>query len=1100
MSKFKDFIKKFKYLIIVVGILIVGCIFLIVKKSFGVSTNTYTRDELQKMLVSAAVSYYYNNNYSDYEQYLLDADVKYPDLSSSNNECVLNYKNYKNATKCVSENNHYPLVSTTFFRNLNITPEEVSRSNMYNTDCTGFTYLVYNNVLGYDLSEFYSFSGTADVVRISTDGVPDKRRAISSKSDYYEAVDKFGRAWNSTGNLTRIANCLVYKKGVRKSCIFSSLSDEELKKYNTDGEYSKKGVSYVDSSNKSELVYNYNFKNLTYGNSTNYTNYLTEWNTIKKYFDKKNSSFLMQPGDMLKIAYTSNGHVMVYVGEAFNANDAGLIHSTGTDGKPEDFSVRYESNIYNYLNDKLTNLKKDGDKKRITSISIIRPINKYCSTVDGKETCTNNNISSNDKARVAFSGTRVEQYVVKDHRGISTYNSVDVGDTVTYSIRLEDKRKYGYCSNSSKTKETCVCPKNNPNCGLEWIKTGYVYDNSENASFKIKFTLPQGTTISKCPKDFKPIVNSDNSIISCEGTTSSKYSTFGVVINSSSSGKIGAGKFEVTYKGSTLTLETIELNVNRTVNSNDVDKLNKTVGEFKGKNYTYSTSDQISKNSNINTTTKFSSLDFIKYIYYNNFNIDLSYLTGQKITDSLFFSWSKSNTEKYKDVNYTYNISAFFKKDGTDNISKMLVDGMYGGKKLIGNENAKRIKYIHNKYFEVGDIIVVSDKFIDNFSHDRAGTALNFSLTTIDPTKDFKYYLVSGFDSSGYPNLINFDNNGINSCNKDEKVFDGDGNYLMNPRNEDNKPYSYICSFRVIKHLLYSSNLFAVLRPTKLYNDVSYNVTSHIDSNTVSNKLKYNDVYDKKISTPTKKGYNFDGWYFDESFENKAVKVNVHTNHDIYAKFSLAEYNLTIDADGGTYSGDKSIKIAYGSTYTLPAITKTGYTFVGWEVTGSGSSVNGNVFKMGTENATVKAIWKANDKLVFDNSLSVDANNKIIYNINAGTIINSILNKIATNGTITLYDNTSNVIDKTNKAGTGYIISFKFDSKTVNYVLVVTGDVTGDGNVTLLDVSNAFKENRNKTNNFDIYKRKAIDFDNNNTFDYNDILKQVVYYGNLRRR
>ena len=143
MSKFKDFIKKFKYLIIVVGILIVGCIFLIVKKSFGVSTNTYTRDELQKMLVSAAVSYYYNNNYSDYEQYLLDADVKYPDLSSSNNECVLNYKNYKNATKCVSENNHYPLVSTTFFRNLNITPEEVSRSNMYNTDCTGFTYLVY---------------------------------------------------------------------------------------------------------------------------------------------------------------------------------------------------------------------------------------------------------------------------------------------------------------------------------------------------------------------------------------------------------------------------------------------------------------------------------------------------------------------------------------------------------------------------------------------------------------------------------------------------------------------------------------------------------------------------------------------------------------------------------------------------------------------------------------------------------------------------------------------------------------------------------------------------------------------------------------------
>lgn len=1086
MSKFKDFIKKFKYLIIIVGILVVGCIFLIVKKSFGVSTNTYTRDELQKMLVSAAVSYYYNNYYSDYEQYLLDTDVKYPAPSGSNNECVLDYKN---ATNCVSKSNYYPLVSTTFFRNLNITPEEVGRSNLYNTDCTGFTYLVYNNVLGYDLSEFYSFSGTTNVVRISTDGVPEKRRAVSSKSDYYETANKFGRIWNSNGNLGRITNCLVKNNGDRNACAFNSLSDDELKKYNIDGEYSKKGVSYVDRNNKSELVYNYNFKNLTYGDSTNYANYLTEWNNVIKYFDKSDSSFLMQPGDMLKLAYTSNGHVMVYVGEAFNTNDAGLIHSTGTDGSWEDFSVRYERNVSEYLNYKLTNLKEKGDKSRITSISIIRPINKYCSTVDGKETCTNNNISSNDKARVAFSGTRVEQYVTKDGRGISTYNSVDVGDTVTYGISLEDKRKYGYCSNSSKTKKTCVCPDNNPNCGLEWIETGYVYDNSENASFKIKFTLPQGTTISKYPAGFKKIVNSDNSI-SYEGT-GYRYPTFDVIINSSDSGKIGTGKFEVTYKGSTLTLETIELNVNRTVNSNDVDKLNNTVNNFKG---TYSTSDQISKTSNINTTTKFSSLDFIKYIYYNNFNIDLSYLTGQKIADSLFFSWSQSNTKEYNGVNYTYNVSAFFKKDGTDNISKMLVDGMYGGKKLIGNENAKRIKYIHHRYFEVGDIIVVSDKFIDNFSHDRDGTALNFSLTTIDPAKDFKYYLVNGFDSSGYPNLINFDNNGINSCNQDKKVFDGDGNYIMNNN------YEYNCSSRVIKQLLYSSNLFAVLRPTKLYNDVSYSVTSHIDSNTVSNKLKYNDVYDEKITTPTKKGYNFDGWYFDESFENKAVKVNVHTNHDIYAKFSLAEYNLTIDADGGTYSGDKSIKIAYGSTYTLPTITKTGYTFVRWEVTGSGSSVDGNVFKMGTEDATVKAIWKANDKLVFDSSLSVDANNKIIYNINAGTIINSILNKIATNGTITLYDNNSNVIDKTNKACTGYIISFKFDSKTVNYVLVVTGDVTGDGNVTLLDVSNAFKENRNKTNNFDIYKRKAIDFDSNNTFDYNDILKQVVYYSDLKRR
>ena len=207
-----------------------------------------------------------------------------------------------------------------------------------------------------------------------------------------------------------------------------------------------------------------------------------------------------------------------------------------------------------------------------------------------------------------------------------------------------------------------------------------------------------------------------------------------------------------------------------------------------------------------------------------------------------------------------------------------------------------------------------------------------------------------------------------------------------------------------------------------------------------------------------------------------------------------------IDPDGGTYSGDVSIKLVNGDTYVLSDITRTGYTFVRWEVTGIGSSIDGNVFTMGIENATIKAIWRENNKLIFDNSLSIDTDNKIIYNINPGTTINSILDKITTNGTIILYDNDTNVIDKTNKIGTGYIISFNFEDETINYTLVVNGDVTGDGEVTLLDLSNAFKENKNKTNNFDIYKRKAIDFDNNNNFDINDILKQIIYYDYLKKR
>lgn len=1083
MGKFNYLVKKLNYLVAIFLIIIILCICLTAKTTFSVSTKQYTRDQLQKMLVSAAISYYYNNYYSDYEQYLLDADVEYPSVNGKNS-CVLNYKN---ATGCISSSNYFPLVSTTFYRNLKITPEEVSRSNMYNTDCTGFTYLVYNNVLGYDLSEFYSLTSTSNVVRINSDGLPTKKRAIESKSDYYEMVDKFDRAWNCTGNLERISNCIVKNNGDRNACVFSqSLSNESMKKYNINGEYSKKGVEYVDKNNNSELIYNYNFKHLTYHDETDYSGYKDEWAKVIKKFIKTdgNSEFMMQPGDMLKITYTQYGHVMVYVDKALNENDTGLIHATGEDGVWEDFSVRYEPDIYDYLSHKMISLKDSGnDDSRITSLSVIRPINKYCNKTNGKEICNNDNITTNDEARVAFSSTRVEQYITKDGRGISSYNSVDVGDTITYGLSLEDKRNYGYCSNSSKNKKTCVCNENDPNCGLEWIETGNVYDDGVDGekTYTIKFTLPYGTTMEKYPSAFKKIVNSDNSISYVYTGTGYKNPTFNVSIDSSAPGKIEPGKFEVTYNGSTLKLETIELNVNRTINYNDISKINEKINEFKYKKFTYSNTNQINNTSNISTVTKFSSLDFIKYIYYNNFNIDLSYLTGQKIVDSLFFSWSTSNTQTKNNTNYTYKVSAFFKKDGTDDISKMLVDGMYGGKKLIGNENGKRIKYIHHRYFEVGDIIAVSDKFIDNFYHNREGNHLNYSLTTINPNNDFKYYIVSDFSSNGYPTLINFSDKGVESCSQEARVFDDDGNYIMNNKKE------YNCSSRVIKHLLYSSNLFVVLRPTKLYNDISYNVTLHDGEKITINKLKYNEHY----PTLSKTGYKFEGWYFDNEYTKKATKVNLHTDHDIYAKFSPAEYNVTINLNGGTYSGDTSVKVAYGKNYTLPTITRDGYTFVSWVVSGKGSSVTDNIFTMGDEDAVVTATWKENDRLIFDNSLSVDESNRIIYYVKEKTLMGDILNKTSTNGTVVLYDNKNNVIKQNHLAGTGYIISFKFKNEVVNYVVSVKGDVTGDGYVKVNDVmkiANYLLENKGLNGEYLI----AADINEDNKVKMNDLMKLAI--------
>ena len=306
------------------------------------------------------------------------------------------------------------MFSTTFYRNTKITPEEVSKSNQYNVDCTGFTYLVYNNVLGYDLSEFYRLSSPAKYTSVqkSTDGnnntvySPEIYVSNSNKERYDKTVNKFGRVWNSTGNIVRIGNCIAKNSGDRTKCKFTDSTDltDEFDKYNNGGAYASLGRKYVDTSNKSEIVYNYIFKD------GSYTSQFDEF--VLPYFEKDNSKFFMQPGDMLDMAYGSNGHVMVYVGNALNENDTGLIHATGSDRSYDDFSVRYEPSIYNYLLAKKT---VTNSAKQVRSITVYRPINVYCNS----DTCTNKNITSNDKARVTFSGTKVEQYVQKNFPGRS---------------------------------------------------------------------------------------------------------------------------------------------------------------------------------------------------------------------------------------------------------------------------------------------------------------------------------------------------------------------------------------------------------------------------------------------------------------------------------------------------------------------------------------------------------------------------------------------------------------------------------------------------------------------------------------------------------
>ncbi len=113
------------------------------------------------------------------------------------------------------------------------------------------------------------------------------------------------------------------------------------------------------------------------------------------------------------------------------------------------------------------------------------------------------------------------------------------------------------------------------------------------------------------------------------------------------------------------------------------------------------------------------------------------------------------------------------------------------------------------------------------------------------------------------------------------------------------------------------------------------------------------------INNPTKAYYNFNGWTVTGA--NSSINGTTFTmgseNTVLTAKWTANYYSLTVNANGGTWSGTTPQTIAYGSTSVIPNPTKASYVFVGWTVTGANSSINGTTFTMGNENTTISANW-----------------------------------------------------------------------------------------------------------------------------------------------
>ena len=114
-------------------------------------------------------------------------------------------------------------------------------------------------------------------------------------------------------------------------------------------------------------------------------------------------------------------------------------------------------------------------------------------------------------------------------------------------------------------------------------------------------------------------------------------------------------------------------------------------------------------------------------------------------------------------------------------------------------------------------------------------------------------------------------------------------------------------------------------------------------------------------SKAIKNGYSFYQWsvtYGTASISGDALKV---TNDDVTVEAQYKQNSvITINSNGGTYSGSTTKNTTVGTTIDIGSASKTGYTFTGWKVTNGTANISGNKVTPYSANVTVKAQYKDN--------------------------------------------------------------------------------------------------------------------------------------------
>ena len=92
------------------------------------------------------------------------------------------------------------------------------------------------------------------------------------------------------------------------------------------------------------------------------------------------------------------------------------------------------------------------------------------------------------------------------------------------------------------------------------------------------------------------------------------------------------------------------------------------------------------------------------------------------------------------------------------------------------------------------------------------------------------------------------------------------------------------------------------------------------------------------------------------------------------------------------------------------------------------------------------------EDLTVDTGYGLNDEDKTMENVSSGETVEDVKENIETNGTVTIVNKDGETLKDEDKIGTGSKVTITKDDEKVEYVVIIEGDINGDGEVTTTDL------------------------------------------------